>query len=968
MVIRRLLATAWAAGAVSAVVACTGPQVELAEVVADTHRAGGDAYYQRGQFDSARIAWRLALDKPDIVGTAEEAWLRTSLGLASYRLGEYAESRQEGEAGLHLARTLGSVADIARAENALGLLSWSEGRLGEAAEHLAVALEGFASLRDTDGIARASNNLGLVRFELGRFEEARAAFLLARDSARVAGNRRVEARALSNLGMWEIWAGDPTRALALLAEARDRGAAADDVVSIASALGQAGSAYAVLGQPGRAIATLDSALAVARDAGMRDEEANDLVVIAGVYADAGDADQALRAYAQARQINEELGLTIEAGTVLREEAQLRAARGALEVAHRDARAALALHRHAQSRRDELLDLLVLAEVERRLGRTQVSTERLRDARILAAALGSAQARVSTAIAEARLADDRRDPARTLRVLDAVHAELDRGGAAAEAEAHALRLRAWAALGQLDSAVASGRRAVEAIERVRSGFAFGPHRTAYASERGRVHADLIAVLLRRGAVDEAFAVADAARGRAIREQIGHVDSSAAGGTVMTGLAESERLLRRIDHLMARLEDADIRSDEDHNELRERLQEARLAYRDWRARAAESDPARAALVGSHTTDANAVRAALAADEALLEFLVTPDTLYTFVVTVGGLDVVTQRVGREALVHQVQLARDLLMEREPPGRAAAVTEALYDRLIEPVRATGALTGIHRLVIVPHGALSYLPFAPLRDPASGRTLAQDYALAFLPSAGALPALRARAMMRAGNGARASGFAPFPDRLPASRVELQSFRRALPSATVSYGQRATEDAVRQALARGRIVHVATHGIMNARNPLFSRLELAPGRRTPSGTPRDRRNDGRLEVHELLDLHIASPLIFLSGCETALGGAWATAFEQGEDYATLGQVFLLAGADGVIATLWRIDDDGAAAFADRFYRHLRSLPAAEALAAAQGDLMADPRWRSPYYWAAYTYSGVDPGRPAQNTQRVSVAH
>ena len=103
---------------------------------------------------------------------------------------------------------------------------------------------------------------------------------------------------------------------------------------------------------------------------------------------------------------------------------------------------------------------------------------------------------------------------------------------------------------------------------------------------------------------------------------------------------------------------------------------------------------------------------------------------------------------------------------------------------------------------------------------------------------------------------------------------------------------------------------MNPRNPMFSRIEMAQG----SGAPAD---DGRLEVHELLAMRIHAPLVFLSGCETGVASSWSTEFSSGEDYSTLAQGFMYAGAQSVIATLWRIEDEGAAALAERFYANLK---------------------------------------------------
>jgi CHAT domain-containing protein len=197
-----------------------------------------------------------------------------------------------------------------------------------------------------------------------------------------------------------------------------------------------------------------------------------------------------------------------------------------------------------------------------------------------------------------------------------------------------------------------------------------------------------------------------------------------------------------------------------------------------------------------------------------------------------------------------------------------------------------------------------------------------------------------------ASAFAPLPAILPASRREVLSFASAVPRAQTVIGEAATEGRLRDALREAGVVHVATHGVMNARNPLFSRLELANVAGAGS------HDNGRLEVHELLGLRIASDLVFLSGCETGIGDAWSTPFDLGEDYATLARSFLFAGARNVIATLWRIDDEGAAEFARNFYSALRTLPVPEALARAQVQMLRADGRQNPYFWAAFEVTGA----------------
>ncbi len=177
----------------------------------------------------------------------------------------------------------------------------------------------------------------------------------------------------------------------------------------------------------------------------------------------------------------------------------------------------------------------------------------------------------------------------------------------------------------------------------------------------------------------------------------------------------------------------------------------------------------------------------------------------------------------------------------RLDRVLEALHEALIEPLLGAGLLSDAHELMIVPHQVLVYLPFAALKDRTTGRYLVQDFSLRVLPSAAALPVLADRKTDKAEGTLAVSAFAPFPDRLPGTRREVGAVRAEDARISRYLGSRATERTVRTALAGSGLVHVATHGILNAQNPMFSRLELA---RNNGGDPAD---DGRLEVHELLE-------------------------------------------------------------------------------------------------------------------------
>jgi CHAT domain-containing protein len=773
-------------------------------------------------------------------------------------------------------------------------------------------------------------------------------------AARELEDALIEGRALSNLGMLDARLGDPQAALVRFRQARARYEVSEDATGEQHTLGQLGVVYAALGDPRRAIAVLDSALALAREHGLRQEEASDLELIGEFHREAGDHRRALEFYRQAGAINTELGLTIEAGVDLRNEAMIYAALGDAEHARSLAERALGTHRSVDADIEAHADLLVLAEMEAP-ARARLL---LLQARTLTDRIDSRAARLDLAVTEARVASKAEDPRGTLAALDRASADLAGSSYHVVAQVEALRARSYSRLGSLDLALAAGRRALAAAERARASYGSGFLRTSFVHDQRAVYTDLVDILLAMGEVEDAFGVADAARGRALLEHLSALppsgDSAEQAGTTASALRRGEELLRRIDGLISLVAEMEVlppeersaEHDESLQRLARRIRESRSEYEALLVRMREQDGRAAALLGGSQVRASTIRAALAPDEALIEFFVTSERLIIFALTREGTRAVERPTDVATLARRVRLARELAGSRISSGPSPVpALEALHRELLEPVLESGALEGIRALIIVPHDMLGNVPFAALRDPAGGRYAVERFALTSLPSGAVLPALRKRPGPSRGEWG-ASVLVPFPETLPGTEAEGNAVRRGLDDVERIDGRRATEEAARRALASGRILHVASHGILDVTNPFFSRIDLSPGReRLPE-------NDGRLEAHELLSLRTRSPLVFLSGCETGAGQAWSSSFARGEDYATLATAFLYSGASSVVATLWRIEDKGAAAFAARFYHHLEGHTPTEALALAQRDLIRSRRYAAPYYWAGYRLSGA----------------
>ena len=901
---------------------------------ADSLRSAGESLYARSEYDSAHSLWSSALELArGARDSALTARLLTSIGLAEWRLGDYAASRRNGEAALALKRMLSPPPDLFTSYNGLGLLAWNEGRLADAAALLDTARALAQASRDPEQAAKVKNNLGLVHTELGEYHEARAGFESALQSARAAASPRLAGNALLNGAMLDIRMGAPERAIGPLADARAEYQSIQYVTGEISALGQLGVAHASIGRFDDAFGALDTALALARRHGLRQEEAGNLEALADVYHAAGEPRRALEFYSTASRIDREIGLPVELGSNLRQTALILLGMGNHDAARRQADSALQAHREAGVRAEVLQDLLLLAELEEGAS----SRTRLREAALLVDSLGVTSARAALVLARSRLAIAAGDSRRALADLNAARADLLTGNFATEWEAYDLFAAAHASLGNLDDAAAAGRKAVESVEQVRSRTASGLLRSTYLARRTSAYHRLADILLRQGKAWQAAAVADAVKARTLTDRLLQDAGGARAGS------KRDALLERIGALADHVSDLE-------SEAAEADDSATIAIRREAARALaaaradfERSERHAASRPPDVLDPRAFASSLGSDELVIAYSVREDRTVIFAIRSDSVAAIVSAEGLGQLRARVRLARTLLADSSGKGdRGAEVLEALYASLIGPVEAAGMLAGISRLVVVPYGGLAYLPFSALRNRATGRYLIEDFELEIAPSIAAMAAARRRPVRRNESGTRRLVLAPFPADLPESVREAADVRRLARGFEEWVGSHATESRLRRAAPEAGVLHLATHAELNAENPLFSRIRLHAG----SGRSDD---DGSLELHEILGLRLPGSLVFLSGCETALGGAWSTHFDRVEDYSTLLEAFLHAGADAVVGTLWPVGDAPAARVAVAFYRALDgNRDATAALASAQRAMIADQRHASPYLWAGYT--------------------
>jgi CHAT domain-containing protein/tetratricopeptide (TPR) repeat protein len=337
---------------------------------------------------------------------------------------------------------------------------------------------------------------------------------------------------------------------------------------------------------------------------------------------------------------------------------------------------------------------------------------------------------------------------------------------------------------------------------------------------------------------------------------------------------------------------------------------------------------------------------------------------------------------------------------------SNALYKAVIDPA---GSVIGEKRLLVIADGALNYVPFEALvKSPASADYSSLPYLIKsneiiYAPSASVIGAIRQQDKSPAGramliladpvfnsNDARARGATASANssgtrglgiqsaltdvagqaasstadsakmqglplvRLAGTRIEAEQIvKLAKTSGTQAdtwLDLDASEDNIDvRELSKYRILHIATHGLLNAERPQFTGLVL-----TLVG---NKSEDGFLRTDEVFNLRLGSPLVMLSACETGLGKE-----KRGEGVMGLTRAFMYAGAPTVGVSLWSVADRSTAELMTDFYKRLLSSPAgstgtaaavspSSAMREAQLAMIAGKKYSAPFYWAPFVLVG-----------------
>lgn len=512
------------------------------------------------------------------------------------------------------------------------------------------------------------------------------------------------------------------------------------------------------------------------------------------------------------------------------------------------------------------------------------------------------------------------------------------------------------------ALESFRRAVQIIEAMRGGIAADEFKATFLHDKISAYEDAVAVCLDKvdkfdeadnGSeefIEEAFRLVESSKSRALADLLGRYVRGSSEDSARSGLAPEtrERLARLIEDLNWYSSQAGLAEDKGdqrgaetanryrHSVLRCERQIGQLFRR------METDAPEFAEIqrmeGASLTD---LRAALEPGETVVEYFTTGDRVSAFVASRDEVRVARDITSKSEIdrciatlrfqIDKFNYGSDYVEAHFGQLRRATneVLSQLHSNIFAPLEAM--VTG-YRLIVIPHGALHYVPFHALYD--GDRYLIDRFEISSVPSASVLKLCRARrgslrnSDLKSSDMLVAMGLAE--SGTPEIDEEIDALAALFPNSVALTGQQATRANLLEAAPRARFLHLASHGYFRRDNPMFSFLKLA---------------DANLNFYSLLDLRLNAEMVTLSACHTGVNKVF-----PGDELHGLVRGFLYAGAPSVVASLWAVGDRSTADFMREMYSQIRAGSSKRA-AIRHAQLAIKDAYGHPYYWAPFVLMG-----------------
>ena len=915
-----------------------------------------------------------------------ESFFLSQIGFTNYTLGRYQKAAEYYEQALRMAGDDRDRRSEGVTRVRLGMVYMGLSQSEKAIELIDPAVAIFRTLKDRQIEGMALNNLGAAHAYLSHYDKAIEILQQALEIARETKNPGLEGNALltlaginATLGKYETAIEFNESALKLTRESRDR-------ILEARLLLQRSNIFALLNRTDKAIDYAEQALKINRETKYLNGQGDSLSSLGSAHARQDQYDKAIEYYEQSLSVRRELKDQEGVSVSLSNMAQTYVLLGQAEKAVRYYDEALQIGREIRIPTREAAALAGLGDAYRRLGQFDKAAELLTQALAINRELRRRPNEASTlyylALAErarGNLSSAGKNAEESLKITESLRTEL----LSPDARASLLADRQDAYHLYID-------------------LLMGPH----SAEPGAGHAAL------------AFQVSERQRARSLLDLLAEARADVREG-VDAAVLERERALAR--QLNARAASqvqllSSTHTPQQAAALNQEINQLEIDYERVQAEIRRTSPRYAALTQPQPLSLKEIQQQLDPDTLLLEYSLGSERSYLWAVTrdsITSFELPKEKQINEAAtnLYNLMTARSRFEKgetaqqkqqrvRQAEAQRPQAARVLSSVVLDPVAAQ---LGNRRLVVVADGALQYIPFAMLPEPARERAgnpqspvpLIVAHEIISLPSASTLvvqrkefadrkPAPRmiaviadpvfsptderlkvntaqtsesmAQAQAAGVDSARiiehltessvtgGSGNLRIP-RLPFTRREADQIISVAPGklnleALDLKANRAT--VISGELKEYRYLHFATHGYLDSERPGLSALVLS------MVNEQGKAQDGFLRANDIYNLKLPAELVVLSACQTGLGREI-----KGEGLVGLTRGFMYAGAARVVVSLWNVNDKATADLMTGFYQKMlkQGQRPAAALRAAQVEMWKQKQWQSPYYWAAFTLQG-----------------
>ena len=545
-------------------------------------------------------------------------------------------------------------------------------------------------------------------------------------------------------------------------------------------------------------------------------------------------------------------------------------------------------------------------------------------------------------------------------------------------------------GNLDEAINNLENGLEIIEKTRAEIRNKALRTTYFSTVQNFYELYTDLLIKRSRRDKnaadvalAFEMSERSRARSLNDLLEEAKVNLRHGVDRQLLEKKRDLTDEINAKYQAIESlADRKSKEEEiDEINREILDLEFGLEKLNLEIRRENPRYANLTKSRTLSAKEIQNLLDEQSVLLEYKLGTKRSFLWIVSKDSIEVF-DLPNRDLIEQKADSFYNLIVanKKDEPAKVNNLSKDLGKILLAPLADK---IGGKRLVIVADGILQYSPFSALESPKSVESatqlLVETNEIVVLPSASVLAQLRENQPITARNNKTIAIFADpvfdtqdsriaknskselqnvalaktlrdfkFGETLPrllASREEARVISKFVDdkNASVRLGFDANLENIENAdLSDYQILHFATHGLLNTSRPELSGLVFS------LYDKKGESQDGFLSLNDIYNLDISSDLVVLSACQTALGKD-----VRGEGLIGISRGFLYAGSNRIVASLWKVDDSATAEFMKLFYKnHLENkMSASAALRQAKIEMKKIPRYKSPYYWSAFTLLG-----------------